>query len=1206
MHNNIVSALQSNALKTPIQDALLFMEDGEKETARLSYRDLEKQARVIAAFLQAQNMAGNRLLLLFPTGVEFIVSLMGCWYAGAIAVPIHCPKLGEFEKHQALLNTIALDADIAAVLTLDAYRSTINNILEKKVKVIAFDKINKRIATKYLPITINEDTIAYLQYTSGSTSAPKAAVVTHGNLQHSLKETIKAWHYTKKSITLTWAPHTHVYGLVCGILVPLYHGSLAIIIPPAAFIDKPIIWLSAITKYRVTHSGCPNFGYDICVRDIKDAELAHLTLKHWKVAVNGGDIVQHQTLMSFVAKFKVCGFELKYFCSAYGMSELSGAIAVTPYGRSPECINPSQLNSFQRSLISSGKLLNGLHALVVDPKSGLSVTEGDIGEIWLSGKSVADGYWRRPKETKAVFHTSIVGSERSYFKTGDLGFISDNELYLTGRLKEVMLVYGKKYYPLDFELTVAGALSVFQINLPQVVFSTEIAGKEEIIVVQELSEEIPKSLLSEIIDATRFAITKQYSVNIHNIVFTPIGAIPKTGSGKLQRRKCQQLFIDKKLNLFTLDTPQNTLIIQGNKNGIKDKFISLLAGILKIDERQIDLHAPLSRYSFDSINIIQLTSLINETYQLDLSPAVLYEYANLAEFYTHLLEKKGVEQEGDKVRLVQDLSSDIAIIGMSGLFPEAPDIDTFWDNLVQGKDCITEVPKERWDWRNLTVRWGGFIDNVDQFDASFFNISPREAELIDPQQRLFLQTVWKTIEDAGYTPSTLSELKTGLFVGVFNHDYAELLQENEVMDAYLTTGTMHSMIANRISYLLNLRGPSEAIDTACSSSLVAIHQAVHSILQGDCTIAIAGGVNTLITPRSFISAQKAGMLSEDGRCKTFDKDANGYVRGEGVGAILLKKLSQALLDGDHIYGVIKGTAVNHGGHVNTLTAPNPNAQAEVIISACQRACVAIDTIQYIETHGTGTPLGDPIEINGLKKAFQQLAMEQKIGSLPKQYCGLGAVKTNIGHLESAAGIAGVIKILLAMHHEILPANLHLNELNPYIEIEESPFFIVDKLIKWARKPDGAPRRAGVSSFGFGGANAHVILEERPKPQALNLINKYSSYIIALSAMTQSALRQRLVDLRAWLDKQTISPSLAALSYTLNVGRKHFDKRLCLIVDSVSELQSQLNSILSVDALSNSVLTRQFFAQDTSEATLKLQKIQDSYLQGDLIDWTRVC
>ncbi len=1188
----ITDLLRQRAQEAPQKNAALYLQDGEQETTWLTYGELDENAKNIAIWIQEKQMAGSRILLLYPSGTEFITGLLGCWYAGAIAVPISCPKSDDFESQQTLLKTIAKDADISAIFTLHTLELAVKSHLTKSLPVLSTDTLKKNNKKHYKPVRIHAETIAYLQYTSGSTATPKAAVVTHGNLQHSINTTLNVWRYAKHSITLNWAPHTHVYGLVCGILMPLYHGTLTIIIPVAAVIKNPLVWLTAISKYRVTHSGCPNFGYDLCVRNIEDASLAHLKLQHWKVAVNGGDIVQPQTLTAFANKFRSCGFQLKQFCSAYGMSELSGAIAATPYGREPKVYS---LPSDNRERISSGHLLPGLHVIAVDPDTGRPVSEGEIGEIWISGQSVVNGYWQRPTETNEVFNATLPGNSRTYFRTGDLGCLHHNELYLTGRLKEVMVIYGKKYYPLDLEITVAQALAPFQIKLPQVVFSAEINNQESMIVVQELTVDFDPARYHLLDEAIRHAITKEHGVNIHQVSYVAAGMIPKTTSGKLQRKKCQLLLEQNQLTFLTPDN--KTDIVSSNPHtGQITQFIDLVATVLKVDADKVDMQAPLSRYAFDSINIIHLTTLLNETYQLSVSPASLYEYATLSDFYNHWLNKETKAVTKEPVKEPTNQTHDIAIIGMSGLFPQSPNQDAFWDNLIEGKDCISQVPTSRWDYTDNTIPWGGFIEGLDQFDAHFFNISPREAALIDPQQRLFLETVWKTIEDAGYTKSTLQAFKTGLFVGVFNHDYAELLQKNDVMDAYLTTSTLHSMIANRISYLFNFNGPSEAIDTACSSSLVAIHHAVRAIQQGDCELAIAGGVNALITPTAFIAARKAGMLSEDGRCKTFDQNANGYVRSEGSGAILLKKLSQAISDNDCIYGIIKGTAINHGGHANSLTAPNPNAQADVIIAACQRAHIPVDTIQFIETHGTGTPLGDPIEINGLKKAFEHLAREQKITTLPQQYCGLGALKTNIGHLESAAGIAGVIKLLLAMKHEAMPANLHFNQLNPYIKLEDSPFYLVNQTTPWPKTADATPRRAGISSFGFGGANAHIILEECPKStKHCNPIDnkhpQHDRYILPLSAMTLSALQQRIADLLIWLKRQPKAPCLAALSYTLAVGREHFAHRFAMVVRTLAELEEQLSAALSTD---------QYLT-----ITPKGHAICDDYLRGNVVDWQQL-
>ena len=524
----------------------------------------------------------------------------------------------------------------------------------------------------------------------------------------------------------------------------------------------------------------------------------------------------------------------------------------------------------------------------------------------------------------------------------------------------------------------------------------------------------------------------------------------------------------------------------------------------------------------------------------------------------------------------------VAIIGMSGIMPASDDLTIFWNNLVEGKDMISEIPKDRWSWEEYygdpnnevnktNIKWGGFMNEVDKFDSLFFGISPREAELMDPQQRIFLEIVYKTIENAGYKVSDLSGSNTGLYVGVGGWDYNELLDESKTpVQAQTATGITHSILANRISYLLNLHGPSEPVDTACSSSLVAVYHAVASIQNGNCEMAIAGGVNVLASPKLFISFNKSGMLAEDGRCKTFDKDANGYVRGEGAGAVLLKPLSKAIEDGDYIYGVIKGTAVNHGGRANSLTAPNPNAQAQLVMKAWKEASVDPQTISYIETHGTGTSLGDPVEVNGLKLAFDKLFENKGKTRTKDAYCGLGAVKTNIGHLETAAGIAGLIKVLLAIKHGKIPGNLHMKQLNPYIELQGSPFFIENENRDWLKYQDAngrdIPRRAGISSFGFGGVNAHIAIEEYELPDVANEKEHLGEQIFIISAKNDERLLTFTKKIHQYItdnilnEKQNIS--LQDFAYTLQVGKDAMDERLAVIATNAFELHEKLGLYIS--------------------------------------------
>ncbi|MCU1733375.1 MULTISPECIES: beta-ketoacyl synthase N-terminal-like domain-containing protein [unclassified Pseudomonas] len=450
----------------------------------------------------------------------------------------------------------------------------------------------------------------------------------------------------------------------------------------------------------------------------------------------------------------------------------------------------------------------------------------------------------------------------------------------------------------------------------------------------------------------------------------------------------------------------------------------------------------------------------------------------------------------------------LAVVGMSGRFPGAPDLRAFWHLLRDGGDAVRQVPDARWNWRDYDselnagedtsyCQRGGFIEHVDRFDGRFFGILPREAQSMDPQQRLFLQCAWAALEDAGYAPAHLAQRRVGVFVGVGHADYPTLMRRDGVpSDAWRGTGIALTAIANRVSYCLDLHGPSESIDTACSSSLVALHRASQALRGGECDVAIVGGVNLLLGPELFIAFAKAGMLSHAGHCQTFSADADGYVRGEGVAALVLTSLDAARANGDYVYGEVLGSAQNHGGRAHSFTAPNPKAQSEVIQQAWAQAAYSPRQARLIETHGTGTPLGDPIEINALKKAVPAGDGAPIV---------LGALKSQIGHLEAAAGIASVIKSLLCLHHRQQVGNLHHRQLNPQINLDDSPFQLASGTAALAQNP-GEPLLAGVSAFGFGGVNAHVVLRAAAAPELANADDQ--PCLILLSAKDDAGLRAR--------------------------------------------------------------------------------------------------
>lgn len=663
---------------------------------------------------------------------------------------------------------------------------------------------------------------------------------------------------------------------------------------------------------------------------------------------------------------------------------------------------------------------------------------------------------------------------------------------------------------------------------------------------------------------------------------------------------------------------------------LRKDLLSMVTSTLMIKEELFSPDVDMSEYGLDSISLTKFFTELNERYSLDLTPAVFFEYPtlnllsdyfldNYQEQFSHyfkadLAQFNAMEKAPNTIsapvianEYPQNISQhsrlstastttaipdrlaaryqgiSVAIVGVSGIMPQSRDLEVFWKRIEAEENLITEVPADRWDWRlydgnpfeeknKTNSRWGGFINDVDKFDPSFFGISPLEAELMDPQQRIFLETVWNTIENAGHSPTDLAGTKTSLFVGVGGGDYLDIIRDNNAdVVAYVSTGNTHSILANRISYLLDLHGPSEPIETACSSSLVAIHRAVETIENGTCDMAIAGGVNVLLSPGLYLAFGNAGMLASDGKCKTFDKQANGYVRGEGVGALFLKRTSQAIADGNHIYGIIRGSGVNHGGHATSLTAPNPNAQADLLINVYEKSNIDPNTISYIEAHGTGTPLGDPVEINALNKAFKELNKRRNQIQPTTAFCGIGSVKTNIGHLETAAGIASVIKVIFALKYKKIPANIHFGELNPHIRLEGSPFYIVKNTQEWKPLKDESgkalPRRAGISSFSFGGANAHIILEEyipAPEQEKLPVVINPDKIIIPLSARNASQLHQKAVDLLDFINRQPDENpiDLNALAYTLQVGRSGMMERLGFIVGSIAELVTKLGAYIN--------------------------------------------
>ncbi|MGH3723533.1 MAG: type I polyketide synthase [Mycobacterium sp.] len=621
--------------------------------------------------------------------------------------------------------------------------------------------------------------------------------------------------------------------------------------------------------------------------------------------------------------------------------------------------------------------------------------------------------------------------------------------------------------------------------------------------------------------------------------------------------------------------------VQQRKKLLTDYLRDAVAEVTRVDVSEIREDAGFFDLGMDSLMAVELRSRMEQGVGKEIPVTLVMDHPRISDVADYLLgEVLGLNEQAKPAPHLAATTTrtdePIAIVAVSCRFPGAPDPEAFWEVLSGGVDVIREVPEDRFDIDEFYdpdpevagktyTRFGGFLDGIDGFDPEFFGISPREAVWIEPQQRLMLETVWEGLERAGYSPAALRGSRTGIFAGVGANEYAHLLSSESIdkIEPYFITGNALNAISGRVAFALGFEGPAMAVDTACSSALVAVHQAVQALHSGDCDLALAGGVNVLLSPVTTIAASRARMLSPVGRCKTFDASADGYVRSEGCGILVLKRLSDAQRDGDRVLAVIPASAVNQDGASSGLTVPNGGAQQRLIGSVLARAGLVGGDVDYLEAHGTGTPLGDPIEVQAAAAAYGG----SRDADRPLL---MGSVKSNIGHSESASGAAGLIKVVLSLQNGVLPQSLHFDNPSPHIPWDSLAVRVVDEAIPW--EANGRPRRAGVSSFGFTGTNAHVLIEEAPQPRAA--LDEGATDItdgapepqadtvsvLPLSARSPEALVALAQRYESWL---TAHPDVDVedVCLTAGTGRSHFEHRAALVVDSVEAAREGLAELV---------------------------------------------
>jgi len=1170
----IADALYARALTTPDEPVFVFRsDDGVSRTS--TYRSLDVGARRLMAWLVERRLTGERVALALPPGLDYIEALFGCFYAGAIAVPAYPPTRDATDVFQS----IVADAGAAAVICPSAASagrlSSVLSSAGRNVACCALDAMAPGDVRLDLKPSAEPSGLAYLQYTSGSTGTPNGVRVSHANLIENLRYIHTATGARTDHTQVSWLPPYHDLGLVVSIFMPVFQGHRCVLMTPRSFVRRPRRWLEAITEHRATASGAPNFAYDMCVRAVPPEARVGLDLTSWSIAFNGAETVRADVLQRFVDAFAPCGFRADAFRPGYGLAEATLLVSLSA-GGGPLVISADSTALGERRIVETAADAPGSRTLVgcgtvvapqsmaiVDPETGVPCGADQVGEIWVAGPSVSDGYWKNTELTSLIFDVPLRGAEErssgTYLRTGDLGFVHRGELFVTGRLKDLLVARGRNHHPEDIERTVESCHPAVGFGR-SIAFAVEDGEAETGAVAIELERGTAEASTAEIASAVRAGVSARHGLTLSLVVFLRPGGLPRTTSGKPRRRACRELFLSGNLDVIDVQRiggqagspppPIDPATEQPTLDDIRKWLIENIARQGGLDPRTVDTRRPMASYGLDSVAAVSLSSSLGAYLGREVSPLVAYEHPTIDACARFLAT--GV-RNADRAVSAPASHEPIAIIGMSCRFPQAGNPVEFWRLLRSGRDAITDAQGARFD---RTYPPGGYLDDVAGFDASFFGISSREAMSIDPQQRILLELAWESLEDAGIAPTGLAGRRVGVFVGISNNDYGALLRGRGLdVDPYSVTGNSLSIAANRISYALDLRGPSVAVDTACSSSLLATHLACASILRGECELALVGGANLILLSDVSTSFKLAGALSPDGRCRPFAAAANGIGRSEGAGVIVLKPLSRAVQDRDYVYACIVGSAVNQDGATNGIVAPSAAAQQQLLRDAYSSAGILPSEVQFVEAHGTGTPLGDPVEASALNAV---LASGRSAG----QPCLIGSVKSNIGHLEAAAGIAGLIKTALAVAHGELPPTIHFDRPNPLIPFHEWPIRVQDALSPW---PGDGTRVAGVSGFGFGGTNAHVVLRSGPARDPGTDIAP--PFVLPISARSAGALRSLADAFRAQIGELNADDhaALGRICAAAAQRRAHHDYRVAVTAPSAQGMVQRLEALLSGEA-----------------------------------------
>jgi len=1109
--NSLVERVEEQVERQPQAVAVVFRDE------ELSYEELNRRANQLGHWLKKQGVGAEAIVgVCMKRSAEMVVALLGVMKAGGAYLPL------DPEYPRQRIEYMVKQAEPKAIVTVEALRAIVE---EDGRALISLDGDKAELESESeanLGARVDAENLAYVIYTSGSTGKPKGVMIPQRGIINRL-EWMQAQYQLKESEAVIQKTPYSFDVSVWEFFWPLMVGAKIVMAEPEGHKDaRYLVKLIEAEEVNVAHF-VPSM-LEVFLQEVEEDRC-----KSVRLVISSGEALEEKTVKRFYERM---GGELE---NLYGPTEAS--VDVTYW----KCERGSR-----RRRVPIGRPIGNTRMYIVDERMKV-VPVGVAGELLIGGEGVGRGYLKRGDLTAEKFIAdwlSEAAGERLY-RSGDLArYLKDGSIEYVGRIDHQVKVRG---YRIE--------LGEVETNLclhPDVVEATVIACNEgEHSLVAYI---VPVKPRTPSTSELRKFLKERLPEYMIPSAFVILEALPLSPNGKLDRRALpaaealrptlEAAFIAPNTKVEQLIATAWREVLNLEKVGINDNFFDL---------------------GGHSLLLFKVCRKLRDALNKDITIMEMFQHPTISSLAKYLSTDQS-EHDNRRNRTssqsARSQTSDIAIIGMACRFPGANNIEEFWENLRNGTESITFFSDQEMLSVGISaevinqpdyVKAGAVLNDIELFDAAFFGFNPREAEIMDPQHRLFLEAAWEALENAGYDPVSFQS-RTGVFAGVGMNNYLinNVLSNRELMESasvfQTIIGNDKDYLATRVSYKLNLKGPSLTVQTACSTSLVAVHLACKSLLNFESDVALAGGVSISVPQNTGYLFNPGGILSPDGHCRAFDSRAQGMIAGNGLGLVVLKRLDDALADGDCIRAVIKGSAINNDGSLKVgYTAPSVDGQAEVIAEALAAAGVEPATISYIEAHGTATPLGDPVEVAALNQVMAT-------GSWQAGSCAMGSVKTNIGHLDAAAGVAGLIKTVLALEHKQLPASLHYDEANPVINFEEGPLYVNGEFREW---DSPGPRRAGVSSFGIGGTNAHVIVEEAPvvstSPEA------EGAQLLILSARTAGALDQATTNLVEHF-KQHTEVNLADAAYTLAVGRKRFSHRRVVVCGDKDDAVRLLESL----------------------------------------------